>query len=255
MPLPNYYQLDKDELIPESKEKLRKYEEVDENLIEIIKSNSGLTIDGQIAIVNEIENNLQSYSRIITWTGFPKWIELFPVIDLAWRHLLKPKESKAYVASAKQLTTYTIQYSIYKNIKAVIENQVNQQYWLEKVEDDQKRINEVTFRMLNATRHWFDYKLPKLLVTVSKLQEYVFRKHDIRFGDYSAFASAIESGFIDSPLTLLLEYDVPMSAVAKLERLFDKDESPDSIFGKLRNLNLNETSLSNYEKDKINQAI
>jgi hypothetical protein len=248
-------QLDEDELNEESKQKMKQYENVDSDLMEVIKSNNNILIDGQISLVKEIESNLYYYNSVLAWNGFPKYPDLVPVLELAWKHLFRKNETKANVRSAKQLATYTIQYSIYKNVKGVIDNQVNTQYWLNEVPDEQERINRVTFNVLNAVRHWFDYKLPKLLSTVSKLQEYVFKKHNMQFGDYNAFASALENGFIFSTITTLLEYDIPMSAISKLQRSFRSDESFDSIYTKLKQMDLDKTRLNNYEKKKIRQIL
>lgn len=221
----------------------------------IIRSNNNIVIDGQLNLVKERESNITGYKDSLTWSGFPKYIELLPVIEFAWNFLMRKNETKVNVRSAKQLATYTIQYSIYKNVKGIIDNQINTEYWLKEVSDEQQRINKVTFNVLNATRHWFDYKLPKLLSTVSNLQEYVFRKRGLRHGDYTAFASAIENGFLFSSLTTLLEYDIPMSAINKLQDFFKNDEPFERIYSQLQNLNLGKTRLNNYEKKKIRQIL
>lgn len=248
-------QLDEKELTEASKEKLKKYENIDPELMAVIKSNNGIQIESQLNLVKEIEGKLQYYNSLLAWTGFPKYNELLPVIELAWNFLLRKGENKANVRSTGQLTTYTIQYSIYKSVRGVIENQVNNQWWLKEIPDEQERINKVTFVILNAMRHWFDYKLPKLLSTVSKIQEYVFKKHNKRSGDYNAFATALENAFVFSTLTTLLEYDIPMSAINKLQESFKKDEAFESIYKKLRQLNLDKTTLNNYEKNKIRQIL
>jgi len=248
-------QLDESELTQESKNTMKQFDGIDKDLMEVLKLNNNIIIDGQLALVKQIENNLNHYNSLITWSGFPKYNELLPVIELAWNYLLRKGETKANVLSAKQLATYTIQYSIYKNVHGVIDNQINSQYWLKELPDEQDRINKVTFNTLNAMRHWFDYKLPKLLSTVSNLQEYVFKKHKMKYGDYTAFASALENGFIQSSLTTLLEYDIPMSAIAKLQRTFRNTDSFDDIYLQLSKLDLDKTKLNNYEKNKIKQIL
>jgi len=248
-------QLDEDELTEESKEKMKIYDHVDKELMSVIKSNNNINIEGQLNLVKAIENNLQFYNSIITWHGFPKYKELLPVIELAWKHLLRKNETRGNVRSASQLATITIQYSIYKNVKGVIDNQINTEYWLREIPNEQTRVNKVTFNVLNAMRHWFDYKLPKWLSTVSKLQEYVFKKHKLKHGDYNAFASALENGFIFSSLTTFLEYDIPMSAINKLQNSFNKNESFENIYAQLKQLNLDKTKLNNYEKRKIRQIL
>ncbi len=255
-PIELLIQLDQEELNLESKAKLSKYNNQDPELMEIIKTNSNVSIDGQIALVKEIESNLSFYSHSITWTGFPTYKELQPVLDLAWRFLLKGKESKANVVSANQLATYTIQYSIYKNVKSIIEEQMNNPYWINKIPNPEERLNKVAFIVMNIMRHWFDYKLPKWLTTVSRLQEYVFKKNSIKTkGDYTMFAAALENGFIFSALTTLLEYDIPLSAINKLQGLFSASDTFEGIYGKLKSLNLDNQGLNNYERKKIKQIL
>lgn len=248
-------QMDEAELTEESKAKLKPYENVDPELMAIIKTNTGVHIDGQLNLVKEIESKLQMYHSQIVWSGFPRYGDLLPVVELAWNFLLKKGENKANVKSPKQLTTYAIQYSIYKNTQGIIKNQITTQWWLKELPDEQERINKVTFIVLNAMRHWFDYKLPKLLSTVSKLQAYVFKKHNRKAGDYTVFAAALENGFVISLLTTLLEYDIPMSAINKLSGRFSREENFENIYSKLSKLNLDQTSLNNYEKNKIKQIL
>jgi hypothetical protein len=246
-------QLDEEELTNDSKIKLMQYESIDKELMEVIKSNGNILIEGQLNLVNEIEAKLRYYNSKLNWHGFPNYNELQPVIELAWKHLLRKQEAKATIKSPNQLTTITIQYSIYQGIRRVIENQINTAYWLKEIPDEQSRINKVTFNTLSVMRHWFDYKLPKLLITVSRLQEYVFKRHKMKYGDYNAFASALENNFVFSSLITLIEYDVPMSAINKLKNQFKKDESFEDIYKKLQDAELDKFKLNAYEKKKIKQ--
>jgi hypothetical protein len=247
--------LDENELTDRSKQKLKQFENLGKELLDLIKSNSGISIQGQLDLINEIEKKLQYYQANIVWTGFPKYAELLPVIELAWNYLIRPNESKGSVRSAKQLATLTIQYSIYQSVKAIIDNQIISEYWLNEIPNEQERINKVTFNTLNTTRHWFDYKLPKLLTTVSKLQEYVFKRNKSGFGDYSVLSAAIENGFLSSTLTTLLEYDIPISAIRKLSSRFKSGESFEEIMHRLKRMDLDKTTLINYEKRKIRQIL
>lgn len=70
-----------------------------------------------------------------------------------------------------------------------------------KIADEQERIDNRSFFALNVARHWFDYKLPKWLSVISELQEYVLRKHNLPFGNYSFLQPALSTNF--SPRTWL----------------------------------------------------
>lgn len=248
-------QLESDELKQESKNKMLQYDKLDPELLKVIRSNNGISVDGQVALVKELERNIRTYSQKLVWTGYPKYQQLLPVIELAWKYLMRRGESKANVRSPAQLATYAVQYSALKSIKGIIDNQVNTQYWITQLPDDNKRINKVAFNILNASRHWFDYKLPKLLTSVSKIQSYVFSKHKLLSGDYTFFASAIENGFMDTSLSILLEYDVPMSALNKLKGHFPSQAEPETILATLKKVNLRKAKLNNYEIKKIMQVI
>jgi hypothetical protein len=248
-------QLEPDELNTASVARMEKFQNIDSDLMEVIKSNNGISIEGQLALVRELESDLAGYNRKLRWSGYPTYQQLLPVLELAWTHFLKKNESKANVRSFSQLATYTIQFSIYKNVIGIIQGQNNADYWIKQYPDEQERINKITFNILNASRHWFDYKLPKWLASISKLQNYVFVKHGLSPGDYNAFRSAIENNFLFTELTTLLEYDVPMSAINKLARIFKRDEPLENILRLLRRVDLEQTALNSYEMKKLKQII
>ena len=164
---------------------------------------------------------------------------------------MRKSESKANVRNPAQLAVYTIKYVNLKPIAALINQTLNEKYWIETVPDLQARVNKVVFNILNMTRHWFDYKLPKLLGAVSNLQKYVLTKHGHPSGDYTFLASTLENGFISKNLATLLEFDIPLSAVRKLQSILPGDAETDAILGSLRDINLKKYGLNNYEIKKL----
>ena len=209
--------IDEIDLTIKAKERLKILDKFDDDFKNILKKHSSLPIEGLIKIKNFIEENIKIYHPLISWTGFPKYIELLPIIELAWNNLLKQKDSKAGVRSFKQLTTLTIQYGIYKNIKGIINYQLTQNYWIQIEPDFKKRVNKLTYFVLNVQRYWFDYKLPKLLISISDIQEYIFNKLNLKIGDYKFYATEIENSFLPNFANILKEYNIPLSIIKKMD--------------------------------------
>lgn len=257
-PLEILISLDDSELETEAKSRLEQFDSLPEDLKEVIKKNTGISIDGQLAIIRDIENNLSQNNSLMTWNSFPTYYELLCVLELCWKHLLKPGENKADVRNAAQLAVLTNKYSRLKSTAALIRETTNDQYWINQVPDVQTRIDRISFFILNITRHWFDYKLPKWLTVISNLQEYVFQKNNMRSGNYSYFATSLEHSFLPGNLAALTEYDIPYSAIKKLSKILNQDRSPEvqiSFINQLNDLDLQKYGLLQYEIKKLRTAI
>jgi len=249
-PLELLVQIDKKDLSVESLRKLQGLVGLDEKLMAILKMNSGVPIEGQLAVISAIENDMNLYRNVLNWRSFPTYNQLLKVLELAWNHLMRKNESKANVRNPAQLAVYTIKYVNLKSIAALINQTLNDKYWIETVPDLPTRVNKVVFNVLNLTRHWFDYKLPKLLGAVSNLQKYVLTKHGHPAGDYTFLSSTLENGFVSRNLATLLEFDIPLSAVKKLQPALPAEDDAD-ILEVLRHINFKKYGLNNYEMKKL----
>jgi hypothetical protein len=108
----------------------------------------------------------------------------------------------------------------------------------------------------NILRHWFQYKVPKLLRTISLLQEFICKEDGLKAGNYSFYADKIESDFVRDNLSILLEYGIPKSAISKLEKYIDSDIVEDEVIQILKNeIFIEKISLLSYEKEKINDSL
>jgi len=230
---------------------------------ELLKLNSGISIDGQLKIIATIEANLNFYHNLLNWSNNPPNFDSFSIIiELCWDTLTGPGD-KTYIEnigrlSARWLAKFSFSYLRSKSLPEVINKYINDKFWIEKIPDHQERINVVSYAILHLKRHWFDYKLPKWLNVISNIQEYVFKKNNLSFGNYSYIASSIENGFIHPNLSALVEYDIPLSAIRKLETLIRNDVSPEkniSYLNGLANEELKSFGLIDYEIDKIRSSI
>ncbi len=256
-PLEILISMDDDDLENTAKARLKDFANLPLELQEVIKKNSGITIDGQLKIIAEIEAQLPTNRQLLNWSSYPTYDQLNYVLDLCWRHLLKPGENKADIRNAAQLSVLTTKYARFQSVSALINDTINDNYWLELIPDEQTRIDKLSFFILNITRHWFDYKLPKWLSVVSELQEYVLKKNNFSHGNYSFFATSLEHGFLPSNLAALMEYDIPYSAINKLKNILNQDRMPEALItsiNQMGNAELLRRGLLPYEINKLRNA-
>ena len=261
-PLEILISMEAEDIDEKAKPRLDAFNNLPDDLKEVIRLNSGISIDAQIAIISEIESNLNFYHSQLSWTSLPKNFDnLSTVIELCWPTLTGPGD-KNYIEgigrlSARWLASFTFSYINLKSINAVIRTYINDPFWVERIPDLQKRIDTATYSILHITRHWFDYKLPKWLNVISNLQEYAFKKNNLSFGNYSFLASSIENGFLHPNIAALNEYDIPLSAIRKLAKYVNKDKTPEMNIINLNQLSDEElfaNGLLKYEIGKIRKA-
>ncbi|MCX7554000.1 helicase-related protein [Marinicella sp. S1101] len=254
--------LEDEEIEEKAKPRLEEFNSLPDDLKDVVKLNTGISIDAQLAIVKKLESNLPYYNKELAWSSLPKSFDnLSTIIELCWDTLAGPGD-KTYIEgigrlSARWLASFAFSYINLKSIGAVINTYINDSFWTEKIPDRQKRIDTATYSILHITRHWFDYKLPKWLNVVSNLQEYVFKKNNLKYGNYSFISSSIENGFLHPNIAALSEYDIPLSAIRKLDKYINKDRTPEMNIINLNQLSDEELSSNNllkYEISKIRSA-
>ena len=254
-PIELLIQLDKQDIQIDAEKHLKEFNSLDPELQKIIKDNSGVLVKGQLNIVKELNENVKYYAQLLSWSKLPTYEQLLPIIELIWSNLLKTGESRANVRSAAQLTVMTMRYLDGKSLQYLIHDNLNSDYWKKEVPDDIQRVQEVVLLCLGVYRHWFEFKLPRLLVAISGLQNYVLSKNKYEPGNYTYLASLLENSFISGSLTILMDYDVPSSAVRKFQRIFTKNEGWADVKNRLNNIELEKLGLNAYEINKVRMAI
>ena len=249
-PLELLVQLEKEDLQAVGRRRVETLIGNEPGLRELIKVNSGVWVEGQVRLIEELRRDIRTYSKVLSWRSIPTYKELSVALDLCYRFLMKPSDSKGGV-SANQLAVLTLQYAGSGSLKAVIEQNLDSQYWRNAIKDEFERVQKVVHLVLNTSRQWFDYRLPKVLNALSGIQAYVFERGRLRAGNYCYLAAQLENSFLQGTLSTLLDYDVPMSAIRKIEGLFKGDESWPELQSRLRSIDFDRTGLLPYEKRKL----
>jgi hypothetical protein len=253
-PLELLVQLERDDLNAIARARVDDLQINDEELLAVIRKNAGISVQGQLSLFREISNHANRYETQLNWTALPRFEQLATVTSLIWQFLLKQSESRGGV-SDRQLAYLARQYVQLRSVKALIDIAVNDQYWRTREPEEHPRVQRVVYFVLNTVRQWFEYRLPRLLGAVGSIQDLAFRRTNRRPGNYGFFAGQLESPFLTGALGMLLNRDVPISAVRKIEQHMGQPTSWPEILEGLRTLNLEQFSLLPYEQRKLRELI
>lgn len=217
--------------------------------LELYKS-TGLSIDGQKAIYDYIFSNFETDYELLRWNNFPQYEQSKYILELCFSHLLKASETKNGM-TAQKLAMIIKRCNETKNLMTIIKNEI-QYYHYQRGLD----YNFVLTKAFQIQRHWFDYKIPKWFGAFNEIQKFICHKKGVISGDYSYFISMIENDYISERATLLREFDIPSTAIKKIDNFVPKHISVESFIKYIQiNKSIITNILSDYEMERIQKEI
>lgn len=217
--------------------------------LELYKS-TGLSIDGQKYIYDYICSHFDTDYSLLKWSYLPSYENSEYILSLCFDNLLKKTETINGM-TAKKLAMIIKKCNENKSLSTIIKNEI-QYYHFFKGED----YNSVLTRAFQVQRHWFDYKIPKWFSAFNEIQKFICDEKKVPAGDYSYFISMIENDYISEKSNLLMEFDIPTTAIKKIDKILPGDirhedflkyikENKAKIFSKL----------SGYEIERLEKEI
>ena len=216
-------QLDENDLSHEATRRMRQIWEQDFVTLETIKENAGLEPWGQINLAREIAEKIGQLGPMLSWRGMPSYDDLKVVFDLAWRHF--GVRGGAGVNTAAQLTYRINQYRSQPSYTAQLSEAVKG-----KSGDE---ADEALETFLEFARQWVNFKAPRLMSAVNRIQAEVLRRHSYQPGDYAFFCGQLESMFMSPVITALEEYGVPIQLGERLMPILRNPETLDDALAAL----------------------
>lgn len=108
------------------------------------------------------------------------------------------ENEKSNQMSSKRLTKVTFDYGLSQNIIKLVKSMYDYKLSQAKNLNSDKRsklLDESIKDSFYILRHWFQYKLPKLLSVLNELQFYVCNIYGLVPGNYLYYSSIIENDF------------------------------------------------------------
>lgn len=219
--------------------------------LELYKSN-GITIDGQKAVHDYIVKNFENDYLNLNWSFFPKYEQILYITKLCFNYLLKPTETTNGITYQK-LATLINKCNATRNLFSIIRNEIK--YYHEQLGRD---YNETLISAFQIQRHWFDYKIPKWFSTINEIQKFICHKKGIPSGDYSFFLSMLENDYMSSRANLLMEFDLPRTAIKKLDDTLPQYVDDNNILAYIKNNQqflFSTSNLDEYEIERLKKEL
>ncbi len=234
-------QLDEIELNPNTISRTRLWTEQTILPITILRQNATIDPESQIELAEEIINDIDTVYELLNWIGIPKYRQLKYSCEIIWKYFYKENRSFA-VYSANQLTFKINQLQRDPSIPTRVLQELNQGKYSAKDPDD--AVEKVLF----FDRNWAGFELPKSLMALSRIQEFIFKSRGLSGGDYSFFASQIESLFQEPILISLEEYGLPMQLTKKIIQYIGTDNDLDIALKYLKRVDIEKLPINEFEK-------
>lgn len=247
-----------EDVLDRSSEEYKTINELSYDEKQLFKKNP-INISGQIELLNFLTKNFHKDRCYIEWTQLPKKDQLYYCLELCFNFLLKEKEKPRRPLTEKKLAYLTFNYGINQNINKIISDNFEYKKSLEKKLNKEKLakiFDESVTEGFQILRHWFQYKIPKLLSILNEIQKFVCERNGMSPGNYSYYSALIENDFIPENLNILIEYGLPSSAIRKIEKLIPKNTSEEDLIKSIYDRGIqNNTILLDYEKDILKKNI
>lgn len=243
-------QLDDDDLTPESKRKLQHLGDQDWLPLDVIRSNSGLDPDAQVALAKELDEMSPSQKDALVWSGpLPTFDQLLIICELIWKYFLGSPGKLGGVFSARQLAFKLIKFRSAKAVRTLIVEELASQR-------SNPDADEAVEDVLDFIRYWATFNFPRYLMAVDRIVKSVFERRGLRAGDFSIFASRLENQFLPAGVAALDEYGIPIQVGRKIAGRLGQPESLDQALDQLRTITADEgLELSGFERSLVADAI
>lgn len=201
--------------------------------------------NGQIKLASILRND-RSLNELLSWTQSPTYPQLEKACELIWEHLIRKTEDQQVVdgiLSAKQLTFVTNIYRTKKLPSLLLKDYL--------IKNPNKKIDDAISTVMGWTRKWFEFRLPKMLMTLHSIQEAIYTELNLPKGSYKFFASQLEHGFLPPSISTLREMGIPAELGQKIigKIGFRNEMTIDDVLMKIHSMPLDD--FSSFEKSLI----
>lgn len=243
------FQMDDEDLTENSKSRVEF--EMEHNILSIdtIKLNLPYPAEKQNELAKEITADLGRYKEILLWKGYPKQAQLVGTCNLIFDFLENKSLRKNHIFSGDSLAFH---------INSLRSAGGISNYFKIRIADERATVgpNTTIENSLKILRNALSFIFPRALRTLENLQADVFHKAGIlNTGKYGAYASIIENLFMDPALFALDEYGIPLQTAEKLAKELAPDGNLDLVINRLKELDIPNLNISNFEKDLLNYVI
>ena len=245
-------QIDSNDLLESSQERLQYLHNQDILPVEIIRSNAGIEPEHQLNLATDITKNIDEYYPLLSWTGYPNWDELSKVCHLIFEYFMGSRRQDGIV-SARQLCK-KISMLRPKNMQpqeGIISRLVTAESSFMQTASPSEALESV----LKFIRQWGEFHFPRYLFAINQIQKSIFSRARRKPGDYSVFSADVKRLFMPLSATILEEYGLPFQVTLKIEKQYPLGDGVDEILANLKAVNISKLNLTPIEYEMVRDTI
>jgi hypothetical protein len=232
---------------------LRELEEQTALSDEVLRANTGIPVDGQIALAQELRERAEYWYPRLRWTTpTPTSTEIRAVCELIWNHLnARPSRplTTAYTTSARQLARQLMALQYARRAQPLIASEL-----ISNGTTERKEIDETVSMVCDFLRKVAGFSFPVRLRALDRIQRDVFGRLGATPGDLRPYAGRVEALFLDPPLVALDEYGIPPELAEKLGPFLHPDGDLDGVLERLAAISVDRLPIDPFESELIRYA-
>lgn len=205
--------------------------------VEVLKANSCIPLDQQLAIAKYIIDNLNDLHKKLSWTGNPNLEQLYLCCDLIYKYFHQSRRFQYGVSSGKQLAYRILSLKRHKDIGKFIHKNC-----------DEVDTNNAIDMSLDVLRYWINFKFPCYLRCLNRIVNAIFEKNSLPSCDYRFFADMVENYFYPYHVVLFDEYGLPMQVGLKISEIINFSKNIDEAIDQLKKFDVDNSPFSSIEK-------
>lgn len=241
-------QMDEEDLKPDSQDRVREYLNEADLPISIVRQNSGIDPAHQVELARYIRENARRLWPLLNWTSTPTSRQFRVTCELIWTYLVR-KGRQSGVSSGSQLSFKTFQLLNRRSVAVRVREELKEGKYAAASAD------EAVERVLEFDRTWATFEIPRLLMALSRIQEFVLNSEGLPHGNYQGFAARVECLFTTPVVAALDEYGIPMQLGERLQRLLGTADNLDQALSVLMQLDVTSLKgLSTFERGLLEYA-
>lgn len=245
-----------DELSEENEERISYLKNEYVLPVYLIKKHQNISPERLINFASDLMNNIDIYHDKMIWnTPYPNYDELQLLSEIIHQYFLSP-HMRSSVKTASQLNKKIRNIINHASDKDLIQDDYD--YWIQR--DSFYTVDNAVQVLFDFKRNLVGYNLPKIILAINDIQEYIFERLNYNYGNYIPFAHNLESFYEIPAITTLEEFGIPFEISKKIsERIgLTFDDDIDSTIIKIKSAHDNNfllNGLSKFEKMVLLRAI
>lgn len=246
-----------EELDDAGKSKIARYTNQEILPISLLNKHQGIPPERLLEFAEVFIDKCGKWHRLMKWTeAYPTKNQLSHLCNIMKDYFQVTRMGSGCIRSAKHLNSRIRDIMNHKSDKDMI----NDEYNYRKSEDDKYTVDDAVQIIFEFKRNLVSYNLPKIIYAISDIQKLIFERFNYSPGDYSSFATHLESFFQPPALSYLEEFGIPFQVSQKIMTDIQLSEH-DDIDDVMRKIKDNKETLgkngllSHFEKIIIEDAL